>query len=282
VVSRWVLHRPDENRPPVVLQVNNDITARLEAEEALRQADRNKDQFLATLAHELRNPLGAMLNSVELIRQPANGSEQLERASEVLQRQIRHLLRLVDDLLDFERLAHGKITLQKKRITLSEILDAGMEICRPMIDPKSHQFAVSLPSEPVTLDVDADRIAQVIANLVHNAFKYTPAGGRIDLTVEAKNRDLTIRVRDTGIGISAELLPHIFDMYAQGGSSGIGLNGLGVGLALVRQLVELHGGTVAAYSEGLQRGAEFVVHLPLVEDATAFQGQGSAEPPAHG
>src|SRR5438445_9543238 len=131
-----------------------------------------------------------MLNSVELIRQPANGSDEIERASEVLQRQIRHLLRLVDDLLDVERLAHGKIALQKKRATLSEIVDAAMEICRPIIDPNSHQFAVSLPSEPVTLDVDADRVAQVIANLVHNAFKYTPATGRIDLLVEARNREL--------------------------------------------------------------------------------------------
>ncbi|MBV8774407.1 MAG: PAS domain-containing protein, partial [Deltaproteobacteria bacterium] len=282
VVSRWVVHRADESRPAVVLQVNNDITARRQAEEALRQADRNKDQFLATLAHELRNPLGAMLNSVELILQPTKGREEIQRASEVVQRQIRHLLRLVDDLLDVERLAHGKIALQKKRATVAEIIDAAMEICRPMIDPNSHQFMVSFPPETVTLEVDADRIVQVIANLLHNAFKYTPPGGRIDLIVEAQNRELTIRVRDTGNGISTEILPRIFDMYAQGsGSSATGLKGLGVGLALVRQLVELHGGSVAAYSDGLRKGAEFVIRLPIVQDATASQEPVSAELSTH-
>jgi two-component system CheB/CheR fusion protein len=277
VVSLWVLHRPGENRPPVVLQVNNDITARRQAEEALRQADRNKDQFLATLAHELRNPLGAMLNSVELLHRPARASDEIDRATEVLQRQIRHLLRLVDDLLDVERLAHGKIELQKRRVKLSEIIDAAMEICRPLIDPNSHHFTISLPSEPLTLEVDADRIAQVIANLVHNAFKYTPFDGRIELAAATQNLEVTIRVRDTGVGISADVLPHIFDMYTQGAdSSGAEIKGLGVGLALVRQLVELHGGSVAASSEGLQKGSEFVVRLPTVRD-TSLAHQDSSQ-----
>ncbi len=272
VVSHWAIHRPEENRPPVVLQVNSDITARRQAEEALRNADRNKDQFLATLAHELRNPLGAMLNNVELLHRPAKGGQEVERVSDVLQRQIRYLLRLVDDLLDVERLAHGKIALQKKSTRLSDIVNAAMEICRPLIDPGCHHFIVSLPTEPTSLHVDSDRIAQVIANLVHNAFKYTPSGGRIELAAEVQDRDVTIRVRDTGAGIGAEVLPHIFDMYTQGGgSSGTGLKGLGVGLALVRQLVELHGGSVAAYSEGLQKGSEFVVRLPVVEDASVTQ-----------
>jgi two-component system CheB/CheR fusion protein len=274
VVSRWVIHRPEENRPPVVLQVNNDITARRQAEEALRNADRNQDQFLSTLAHELRNPLGAMLNSVELLHRPARGSQEVERASDVLRRQIRHLLRLVDDLLDVERLAHGKIVLWRKSARLLDIVDAAMEICRPLIDPDCHDFIVSLPTEPTLLYVDGDRIAEVIANLVHNAFKYTPSGGRIELAAEVQDRDVTIRVRDSGVGIGAEVLPHIFDMYTQGKSSGTGLKGLGVGLALVRQLVELHGGSVAACSEGLQKGSEFVVRLPVVEDATVTQPPG--------
>ncbi len=269
VVSRWVRHRSEDNRPPVVLQVNNDITARRAAEEALVEADRNKDQFLATLAHELRNPLSAMFNAVELLDRSPSNSGEAERASKVLERQTRHLLRLVDDLLDVERLAHGKIALQKKRATLSEIIETAMEICRPMIDPNSHNFHTSIPSEPVTLEVDVDRIAQVVANLVHNAFKYTPSGGRIELSVEVTNHEVTIRVRDTGVGISPEVLPHIFDMYNQGGGSpGAGLKGLGVGLALVRQLVELHGGSVAAYSQGLQKGAEFVVRLPMQREAS--------------
>jgi two-component system CheB/CheR fusion protein len=276
VVSRWVLHRRDESRPPVVLQVNNDITARRQAEEALREADRNKDQFLATLAHELRNPLAAMLNSVELLHRPSRTGEEIGRAGDVLQRQIHHLLRLVDDLLDVERLARGKITLQKRRTALSEILDSALEICRPLIDTNTHSFNVALPTESVLLDVDADRVAQVVANLLHNAFKYTPAGGRIDLIVVVQNRELIIRVRDTGIGIGVEVLPQIFDMYTQAaGSPATGLKGLGIGLALVRQLVELHGGSVAAFSEGLHRGSEFVVRLPILDDATSSRDHGS-------
>jgi two-component system CheB/CheR fusion protein len=278
VVSRWALHHPDQNRPPLVLQVNNDITARRNAEEALRQADRNKDEFLATLSHELRNPLGAMLNSVELIQQPARGREDIARASGVLQRQVGHLLRLVDDLLDLERLAHGKIALQKKPAKLSEIVDGAMEICHALVDSNDYQFVISLPSEPVMLAVDADRMSQVICNLVHNAFKYTPPGGRIELAAEVTNREVTIRVRDTGIGISAEVLQHIFNMYAQGGaSSGAGRRGLGVGLALARQLIELHGGSIEAHSEGLQKGSEFVVRLPIVEPPAAAEDQARTE-----
>lgn len=268
VVSRWVRYRFDKNRPAVVVQISNDITARRQAEESLRQAYHNKDRFLAIIAHELRNPLAAMLNSTELLYRPAQGSEEINRVSDVLQRQIRHLLRQVDDLLDFEGIAHGKIALQKKRARLTEIVEAAMEICRPLTAPDSHHFTVSLPPEPVTLEVDAGRIAQVIANLVHNAFKYTPPDGRIELAAEVQNHEVIIRIRDTGIGISPEALPHIFDMYEQGaGSSGAEIKGSGIGLALVRQLVELHGGSVAAHSEGLQKGSEFVVRLPLGENA---------------
>jgi two-component system CheB/CheR fusion protein len=277
VVSRWVLYQPGD-RPPVVLQVNNDISARRQAEEALLQADRNKDRFLATLAHELRNPLGAMLNSVELLQRPSRSTEEVQRASDVLQRQIRHLLRLVDDLLDVERLSHGKIALQKERALLAEIIDAAMEICQPLINPNSRHFSISLPTEPVVLEVDADRIAQVIANLVDNAFKHTPPDGHIGLIAEVQNHEVTVRVRDTGVGISSEVLPYIFDMYTQGvSSSDAAPKGLGVGLTLVRQLVEAHGGSVAAYSEGLHRGSEFVVRLPLKENATFAHHQGSTQ-----
>jgi two-component system, chemotaxis family, CheB/CheR fusion protein len=273
VASRWVLYRP-ESRPPLVLQINNDITDRRLAEEALRQADRNKDQFLATLAHELRNPLSAMMSSIELLRRPAKTTDEIERARELLQRQIRHLLRLVDDLLDVERLAHGKIGLQKKRVPLTEIVETAMQICRPLLDPSSHRFTVVLPPDPLFLEVDPERIAQVLANLVHNAFKYTPAGGRIELVAQAEGSEVAVRVTDTGIGISADAVPRIFDMYTQGEKvPGTGLKGLGVGLALVRQLVELHGGRVAAYSEGLQKGSEFVVHLPLATPPSAWHKQ---------
>jgi PAS domain S-box-containing protein len=284
VASRWVIHRSEQNRFPVILQVNNDITGRRQAEEALRQADRNKDQFLATLAHELRNPLGAMLSSVELLHRPTKSAQEIERASDVLQRQIRHLLRLVDDLLDVERLAHGKITLQRKRVQLSDIVGAAMEICRPIIDPSSHDFRSMLPSAPVLLEVDADRIAQVIANLVHNAFKYTPVGGRIELMAEVENAEVAIRVKDAGVGIAADILPGIFDMYSQGERApGTELKGLGVGLALVRQLVELHGGRAEAYSAGLQKGSEFVVYLPIISEPAVRQaGRVAAVVPSDG
>jgi two-component system CheB/CheR fusion protein len=279
VASRWVLHQPDRSRPPVVLQVNTDISARRLAEEALRQVDRNKDQFLATLAHELRSPLGAMANSVELLHRPGRSAQEIDRAREVLQRQIRYLIRLVDDLLDVERLAQGKIALQKRRVQLSEIVDAAMEICRPLSDSSSHHFTISLPPEPVLLEVDPERIAQVVANLVHNAFKYTPPGGRIDFAAEVHDGEVTIRVRDTGLGIDPRLLPHIFDMYTQGATlPGTGIKGLGVGLALVRQLVELHGGTVAAQSGGQQRGSEFTVRLPILAQHSPAQEQPSPSP----
>ncbi len=272
VVSRWVLHRPDESRPPVVLQVNNDITARRQAEEALREADRNKDRFLATLAHELRNPLGAMLNSIELIERSSKGNQEIERANQVLHRQIRHLIRLVDDLLDVERLAHGKIALRKRQTRLSDVVDAAIEICRPMIDLEGRQLTVSLPTLPVIFEVDPDRLVQVIANLLLNAFKYTQPGGRVDLTAETRDRELTISVRDTGVGIDPEVLPHIFDMYAQGGGiARSGAKGLGLGLTLARQLVELHGGSITVHSEGLQKGAEFVVCLPLHQEPAVWR-----------
>jgi CheY-like chemotaxis protein len=152
-----------------------------------------------------------------------------------------------------------------------------------MIDPSSHRFNISLPPEPVTLEVDPDRIAQVIANMVHNAFKYTPVGGQIDLVVEFQDHEVAIRVRDNGVGIASGVLPHVFDMYTQGGGSAVtGLKGLGVGLALVRQLVELHGGSVAAYSEGLQKGTEFVVRLPSAGEARPTQDHSSAQETAAG
>ena len=264
VASHWILRRREPNQPAVVLEVNTDITARRLAEDALREADRNKDRFMAMLAHELRNPLGAMLSSVALLDRAGGADAAASIARGVIERQLAHLVRLVDDLLDVERLTHGRIELKKTRVELSAVVDEAIETCRPLIDAGSHQLKISLPEEAIFLDADIVRLAQVLSNLLDNAIKYTPAGGTIELLAERAGSEAVLRVRDPGIGISADMLPKIFDIYFQAGlSPGAELKGLGLGLALVRQLTEMHGGTVAAISEGPGKGAEFVVRLPL-------------------
>jgi signal transduction histidine kinase len=196
----------------------------------------------------------------------------------VLERQSKHLLRLVDDLLDLEQLARGKISLRKRHLALSEVIDAALALCRPLMDSNNRHFSVALPLHTVSIEVDPERMTQVIINLVHNAFKYTPIGGSIELTAEIENAELIIRVRDDGQGISPELLPRIFDMYAQGEAlSRAEHRGLGVGLAIVRKLVELHGGSVAVQSDGLLKGSTFLIRLPVIvktalaESSTATQ-----------
>ncbi len=262
VASHWILHqrRPDE--PPVILEVNSDITALREAEEAASQADRNKDQFLATLAHELRNPLGAMVAGIELLR-----GDQDRVAVDILRRQLRHLTRIVDDLLDLERLTRGKIDLRRSHVTVSEIVKAALENMNPSLDQRKHTLDVSVPPEPIYLDADATRIAQVVSNLLDNALKYTPEGGLVALNVTSQDGKVVFSVRDTGIGISAKALPLLFNAYFQTPPrQGSELRGLGIGLSLVRKITEMHGGTVEASSEGLGKGSEFVVRLPLAGD----------------
>jgi two-component system CheB/CheR fusion protein len=263
VASRWVLHRNEAGEPSAILEANHDISEHTRAE-ALRQADRRKDEFLAMLAHELRNPLAAMQSSFELLSDSGDDGESMRLARGVMDRQLKLLIRLVDDLLDIERLARGKITLRKERIDVAAVVEDALETTRPLIETYNHTLAVSLPTAPLYVAGDRSRLAQVLANLLHNAAKYTPPGGRIELSVSAEDKAAVMRVRDNGIGIPAEVVPHIFEYFAQEAPSPeSNRRGLGVGLALARQLVELHEGAIQAESGGRGKGSEFTVRIPL-------------------
>ena len=249
VATRWVLHRKDSGDPSAMLKIFHDVTARKRAEDDLLKAEKYKDRFLATLSHELRNPLAAVLSSLELLREPENDNETVHLAYAVMDRQFAHLLRLVDDLLDVARLGQGKIALRKERIALTEAIDAAMETAGPLLGPHRQTLVLAMPQTPLYVDADRGRLAQVISNLLHNAAKYTPASGRIKLSAAAEDGHAVLRVRDDGIGIARDVLPSIFDLYVQApAASESNRRGLGVGLALARQLIELHGGTIRAKS----------------------------------
>ncbi|BDV35493.1 PAS domain S-box protein [Methylocystis iwaonis] len=247
--------------------VSRDITARKRAEDALKAADRRKDEFLATLAHELRNPLAPIRNAVHILRhdvgETTKGKRDLTLLS-MVDRQVEHLIRLVDDLLEVSRITRGKIELKKRRIDLGEVLRHAIETAQPMIDAGGHELKVELPSEPMELDADPVRLAQVFTNLLNNAAKYTEQGGIIELVAERRGREAAIAVRDSGVGIPPEMLPRVFDLFTQVDRSlGRAQGGLGIGLALVKSLLRLHGGTVEAHSDGLGRGSVFLVRLPI-------------------
>jgi PAS domain S-box-containing protein len=246
-----------------VVGTARDVTARHATEEALREANQRKDEFLATLAHELRNPLAPLRNSLYLLRMGVDG-EQQERLQAVMERQVAQLGRLVDDLLEVSRITRGKVTLHCEPITLDEIVHRAVETSQPVIDAARHALSVALPDPPLVLHVDPVRLSQVLANLLNNAAKYTEPGGRIEVVAHVDREDVVVRVRDNGVGIAPEHLPHVFDLFAQVDRS---LNraqgGLGIGLTLVRSLVGLHGGSVLARSGGVGRGSEFEVRLPL-------------------
>ncbi|MBI1851540.1 MAG: MASE1 domain-containing protein [Planctomycetes bacterium] len=250
-----------------------------------REGDRRKDEFLAMLGHELRNPLAPLRNAVHLLGAPGASAASVDRVRAIMERQIETLTRLVDDLLDVSRITRGKIELCKAPVDLATIVDVAVDTVRPLIEAQRHQLAIALPPEPVWLEVDSMRLEQVLANLLNNAIKYTEPGGRIWLTASieraavdarrvvdstdredagsAQGHTIVIRVRDTGVGIPPDLLPHIFDLFTQANHSlDRSKGGLGIGLTLVRSLVELHGGTVSAHSQGTGRGSEFVVRLP--------------------
>jgi len=234
------------------------------ANDALREADRRKDEFLSTLGHELRNPLAPILNALEIIRLSGDNPEAVAHQRERLERQVRQMVRLVDDLLDVSRVTTGKLRLNPEPLTLQDVLDAALDISRPLIEKARLALKLHLPSEPVELVGDRVRLAQVFSNLLNNAAKYTEPGGGVAVTASAIDSRVVVTVRDTGVGIAPEVLPRIFELFTQVDRS---LNrsqgGLGVGLALVRRFVELHGGTVTARSEGVGRGAEFTIELPL-------------------
>jgi PAS domain S-box-containing protein len=255
--------------------VSPDITESVESEEALKEADRRKDEFLATLAHELRNPLAPIRAALEIMRRDEM-EEKDQQAREIIERQLRHIVRLVDDLLDISRITQGKITLQTETTELREVIEIALETARPAIEGAGHTLEVSLPDEPIYLEADETRLSQVFLNLLTNAARYTQPGGKISIKAETGDHQVAVSVRDTGQGISAELLPHIFEIFKQGlHGRKPEQSGLGIGLSLVKRLTEMHGGTVEAQSEGPGKGSQFIVRLPL---ASVDQRAASSRP----
>jgi signal transduction histidine kinase len=241
-----------------------DSTAKqIELTEQLREADRRKDEFLAFLAHELRNPLAPIVNAASILRLKVADDPDLNWCREVIERQSRQLTRLVDDLLDVSRITRGKITLRSEPVDVATVVAAAVETCRPTIDAHRHELTVKLPDRPLILQGDPARLTQIIANLLSNGARYQDDGGRIELIVEPGGTDAVFTVRDDGIGIAPDVLPSVFDLFSQAGRSQKRTNdGLGIGLALVKKLTELHGGTIEARSEGQGKGSQFVVRIP--------------------
>lgn len=265
---RWFLSRAQPIRDPAgeVLRwfgTNTDITDRMAMEEALREADRRKDEFLATLAHELRNPLAPIVSGLELLRTGDDDPALRARVHEILDRQTAHLVRLIDDLLDVSRITRGKVELRLRDVELAAVVASALEASRPLLDEAGHELRVELPEETVPLRADPTRLAQVFSNLLNNAAKYTPPGGRVELVAERDGDTVEVRITDNGAGLDATLRERLFEMFVQGPSNTVGQGGLGIGLTLVRSLVELHGGQVAAESAGAGHGSTFKVRLPV-------------------
>ncbi len=240
-----------------------DITERKEMEEALRDADRKKDEFIALLAHELRNPLAPIRTGLQVLRM-AEDREARKQAQAMMDRQLSHMVRLIDDLLDISRINRSKMELRKQRVALADVVASAVETARPLIDEVAHELTISLPGSPVYLDADLTRLSQVFGNLLTNSAKYTPKGGKIWLTAERLNQEVAVSVRDTGIGIPEGSLRDVFNMFSQVDRSvERSMGGLGIGLVLVKGLVEMHGGKVTASSEGDGKGSTFTVTLPV-------------------
>jgi PAS domain S-box-containing protein len=260
-----------------------DITERKEAVEALQEADRRKDEFLALLAHELRNPLAPLRNGLHVMKLASGDADRVARLRDMMDRQLSHMVRLIDDLLDVARISRNKMELRRSRVLLADVVSSAVETARPVLAAAGHELSVSLPQEPVHLDADLTRLAQVFSNLLNNSAKYTERGGRIWLTATLEGDQVAVAVRDTGIGIPAYALPKIFDMFSQVDRSiERSAGGLGIGLALVKGLVEMHGGTVEATSPGQGKGSTFTVRLPVLEEPAepgtlAERGPDSAE-----
>jgi signal transduction histidine kinase len=245
---------------------------------ARREADRRKDEFLATLAHELRNPLAPIRNGLQILRLAKGDPAAEESARAVIERQVQQMVRLIDDLLDLSRISRGKVELRRERIALEAVVRSAMETSRPLIEKSGHRLTLDLPAEPLFVDADLTRLSQVVANLLNNAAKYTEPGGDIRLAVTGGEGGVTISVRDNGVGIPAPMLPQVFEMFTQVDRSlERSQGGLGIGLTLVKRLVEMHGGTVEARSGGHGLGSELLIRLPRLESAAAA----AAERPFH-
>jgi signal transduction histidine kinase len=256
--------------------LQKEVAERARAERALQEADRNKDEFLAMLAHELRNPLAPILNALQLMRMQPSGPQSLW-AREVIQRQLASLTRLVDDLLDVSRITRGKITLTRERVEVATLITRAVETIQPLMQERGHELILHISPEPLRVNGDPTRLTQALGNVLGNAAKYTDRGGRIELHCSRQDADVEIRIRDNGVGIPAELLPRIFDLFTQlDRRSDYSSTGLGIGLALVRRMVEMHGGSVTAHSAGAGAGSEFVLRLPLLAGTLAHR-EDSAE-----
>jgi PAS domain S-box-containing protein len=265
-----------ENRQVAILL--NDITARKATEEALHEANRRKDQFLALLAHELRNPLAPIRNAVQILRMSSAASTgPFSQLLPMMERQLAHMARLLDDLLDVSRIANGLIELRKERIDVAQAVHAGVEASKPLIDSMGHHMSVSLPPQSLVVDADPVRLAQVVSNLLNNAAHYSAPGGRIHLSAERDGREVRLSVKDSGVGIRREDLDSVFGLFVQlGPQFARRQGGLGIGLSLVRTMVDLHGGSVQARSAGPGQGSEFIVRLPAV--AAVEQAHGGPFP----
>jgi len=249
--------------------LSHEMDERRGAESALRRADRRKDEFLATLAHELRNPLAPLRNALAILKLASTDARVTAEAREMMERQLNQMVRLVDDLLDVSRITTGKLSLRREPTDLATVMRGAIDTVTPYLEARRQALKVALPPQTVHLDADPTRLAQVFSNLLHNAAKFTPPGGRIDVTSDVEGREVVVRVIDNGIGIAPDMLAGVFEMFAQADQSlERGHAGLGVGLTLARRLVELHGGTLAAASEGVGRGSQFIVRLRVATPGT--------------
>ena len=247
------------------LTLEHEMQVRHRAEEALLVADCRKDEFLATLAHELRNPLAPIRTGLDILRIRSGDAQATQRATDIMERQLRQMVRLVDDLLDVSRINTGKFAIKMGRVELKAVVNDALEVVRSYIELHGHDLVIDLPDRPVFLHGDGTRLAQILSNLLNNAAKYTNRGGRVRLSARVEDRNLIISVADNGIGIAPDMLNHVFEMFVQVDSTLERTNaGLGVGLSLARRLVELHGGSLEAHSAGINRGSEFIVRLPIV------------------
>jgi PAS domain S-box-containing protein len=263
--------RDEQGRMLGVVMVFHDVLERRRLEQELRaraeslaETDRRKDEFLAMLAHELRNPLAPIRNSLYILGSPEASPVMVSRAKDMIERQVHHMVRLVDDLLDVSRITRAKVELRMEQVDLGDLLERVAEMVRPMAEQAGVELSVAIPQWPLTLNADPTRLEQIVVNLLQNAVKFTPQGGQVDLTAEAKGGEAVVRVRDTGVGIPAELIPKLFEPFFQVAPSiDRAKGGLGLGLTLVRALTEMHGGSVSSHSSGPDQGSEFTLRLPL-------------------
>jgi signal transduction histidine kinase len=277
------LRRANEDLSRINTSLATEVRERTRAEAQLKEAVVKRDEFLAMLSHELRNPLSPLRNAAHMLMQGETQDPKIIWSRGVIERQLKHMIRLVDDLLDVSRIARGKIVVVSERVAVGDVIAAAVETVQPLLEQKGQQLTVEATDPALRVRGDPVRLAQVVGNLLHNAAKYTGEGGRISLSARSKDGSAEISVRDSGIGISSESMPHIFELFTQIPSERVNTGGgLGIGLALVRALVQLHGGEISATSDGLDQGSEFTVRLPLyLEEAVvadAVDGPRSVEP----